>query len=133
MTEMLATTLLDEHQRGLVDAARLSGRHLLALVNDVLDLAKIEANEVRLESAPIDPRAVMRESIAPFIGIAATKGLALEVSVAPDVPACVRADALRLRQVLVNLIGNAIKFTHRGGIWLRVSRTRMSASGHVLL
>ena len=133
MTEMLATTLLDEHQRRLVDAARLSGRHLLALVNDVLDLAKIEANEVRLEITPIDPRALMRESIAPFIGIAATKGLALEVSVAPDVPACVRADPLRLRQVLVNLVGNSIKFTHRGGIWLRVSRTGISESGQVLL
>ena len=121
MTELLATTRLDEHQRSLVEAARISGRHLIALVNDVLDLAKIEANEVRLECEVTDPRELIGEAIAPFIGTAATKGLQLEVEVASDVPSWIRTDPLRLRQILVNLVGNAVKFTHLGGIRLRAS------------
>jgi PAS domain S-box-containing protein len=122
MTELLATTRLDAGQQRLVDAVRLSGRHLLALVNDVLDLAKIEANQIRLERELVAPRELLREAVAPFIGVAATKNLALQVHVADDVPERVRADPLRLRQVLVNLIGNAVKFTQDGGVLLRVER-----------
>ncbi|HEY9027576.1 MAG TPA: PAS domain-containing protein [Burkholderiaceae bacterium] len=122
MAELLATTTLNAEQQRLVDAVRLSGRHLLALVNDVLDLAKIEANQIRLECELLEPRELMREAVAPFTGEAATKELALQVHVADDVPARVRADPLRLRQVLVNLIGNAVKFTHDGGIQVRVER-----------
>jgi len=120
--ELLATTPLDAGQRRLVEAARMSGRHLLALVNDVLDLARIEANEVRLENESVEPRELVREAIAPFIGTAATKQLSLGVDVADDVPRQVSCDPLRLRQVLVNLVGNAVKFTHTGGVELRVSR-----------
>jgi PAS domain S-box-containing protein len=120
--DLLATTLLDPNQQRLVEAARMSGKHLLALVNDVLDLAKIEANEVRLENGRVDPRELVREAIAPFIGTAATKQLSLETSVDDDVPLLVSCDPLRLRQVLVNLVGNAVKFTHGGGVELRVSR-----------
>jgi len=120
--ELLATTPLDAGQQRLVEAARMSGRHLLALVNDVLDLAKIEANEVRLENERVTPRELVREAIAPFIGTAATKQLSLVVNVADDVPPQVSCDPLRLRQVLVNLVGNAVKFTHNGGVELKVSR-----------
>ncbi len=120
--ELLATTPLDADQQRLVEAARMSGRHLLALVNDVLDLAKIEANEVRLEHEQIEPRELVREAIAPFIGTAATKHLSLAVSVDDNVPQQVRCDPLRLRQVLVNLVGNAVKFTHAGSVELHVSR-----------
>jgi len=122
MNELLATTPLDADQQRLVVAARMSGRHLLALVNDVLDLAKIEANEVHLENAPLEPRELACEAIAPFIGMAATKQLSLVVHVADDVPHRLCGDPLRLRQVLVNLVGNAAKFTHKGGIELRVAR-----------
>jgi len=120
--ELLATTPLDADQQRLVEAARMSGRHLLALVNDVLDLAKIEANEVRLEHERIEPRELVREAIAPFIGTAASKHLSLAVSVDDTVPQHVRCDPLRLRQVLVNLVGNAVKFTHAGSVELHVSR-----------
>ena len=120
--ELLATTPLDADQQRLVEAARMSGRHLLALVNDVLDLAKIEANEVRLEHERVEPRELVREAIAPFIGTAATKQLSLAVNVDDDVPQHVRCDPLRLRQVLVNLVGNAVKFTHAGRVQLHVSR-----------
>jgi len=122
MTELLATTRLDPHQCRFVEAARLSGRHLLALVNDVLDLAKIEANEIRFERESVDLWQLMRESIAPFIGMAATKGLQLDTEVAADLPARIWSDPLRLRQVLVNLVGNAIKFTHHGAVRLRAAR-----------
>ena len=127
--ELLATTVLDAGQRRLVEAARMSGRHLLALVNDVLDLAKIEANEVRLERERVEPRELAREAIAPFIGTAATKQLSLIVSVADDVPRQVSCDPLRLRQVLVNLVGNAVKFTHSGGVELHVSRAATGEAG----
>ncbi|MEP6874585.1 MAG: PAS domain S-box protein [Burkholderiales bacterium] len=118
MTELLATTRLDSHQCRFVEAAKLSGQHLLELVNDVLDLAKIEANEIHLEREPVDLRQLMREAIAPFVGMATTKGLTLEADVAADLPARIWSDPLRLRQVLVNLVGNAIKFTHDG--WVRL-------------
>jgi PAS domain S-box-containing protein len=122
MTELLATTRLDPHQSRFVEAAKLSGRHLLELVNDVLDLAKIEANEIRFERESVDLRQLLREAIAPFIGVATTKGLVLNVEVAPDLPARIWSDPLRLRQALVNLVGNAIKFTHHGWVRLRVIR-----------
>jgi PAS domain S-box-containing protein len=128
--ELLATTPLDAEQQRLVEAARMSGRHLLALVNDVLDLAKIEANEVRLEHERVEPRELVREAIAPFIGTAATKKLSLVVSVDDDVPQQVNCDPLRLRQVLVNLVGNALKFTHAGGVELRVARAAVQGSPH---
>jgi len=123
MTEMLATTRLDPHQSRFVEAAKLSGRHLLELVNDILDLAKIEANEIRFERESVDLRQLLREAIAPFIGMATTKGLALKVDVAPELTARIWADPLRLRQVLVNLVGNAIKFTHQGWVRIRVFRS----------
>ena len=126
--DLLATTPLDNEQRRLVEAARMSGRHLLALVNDVLDLARIEANEVRLEYERVDPHELARESIAPFIGTAATKHLSLVVRVDDDVPQQVSCDPLRLRQVLVNLVGNAVKFTHSGGVELRVVRALSDTS-----
>jgi PAS domain S-box-containing protein len=122
MTELLATTRLDEHQRRLVEAARMSGRHLLALLNDVLDLARIEANEVRLEAERIDVRHLADEAAAPFVGTAVSRGLRLDVKVDAEVPAEVHCDPLRLRQVLVNLLGNAVKFTHAGGVELRIAR-----------
>jgi PAS domain S-box-containing protein len=125
MTELLATTRLDEHQRRLIEAARMSGRHLLALLNDVLDLARIEANEVRLEAERVDVRHLADEAASPFVGTAVSRGLRLEVKVDEDVPADAHCDPLRLRQVLVNLLGNAVKFTHAGGVELRISRAAL--------
>jgi CheY-like chemotaxis protein len=132
MTELLATTRLDDHQRRLVDAARLSGRHLLALVNDVLDLAKIEANEVRIEPERFEPMRLAEEAAAPFVGSAGAKGLELRVQVDADVPADASCDPLRLRQVLVNLLGNAVKFTHAGVVTLRISNAPLVDDDHDL-
>ena len=119
--ELLATSTLDESQRRFVNAANTSGQHLLALLNDLLDLARIEAGEMRLERRSIDLRELVDEALAPFIATAAAKGLMLDAMVAPELPPRVWGDPLRMRQVLVNLIGNAVKFTQHGTVCVRLS------------
>jgi len=107
-------------QRALLDTAHSSARTLLSLLNDILDLSRIEAG--RLDVVPIDfqPRALVDE-IASLMGpVAHAKGLTCERQIDDDVPAWVRADPVRVRQVLLNLIGNAIKFTERGTVALRI-------------
>jgi signal transduction histidine kinase/CheY-like chemotaxis protein len=117
-------------QRELLDTALSSARTLLALLNDILDLSRIEAR--RLELAPIDfqPRALLDEIAALMAPVARAKGLAFTREVDVAVPAWIRADPLRVRQVLLNLIGNAIKFTERGGVTVRLELAQ--ADGHQL-
>ncbi len=122
MTQLLATTRLDERQQRFVEAASVSGQHLLALLGDVLDLAKFEAGAIHLESRSIDVRQLMSEAMAPFVGTAAVKGIAMRVEIGPGVPASFFGDPLRMRQILVNLISNAVKFTHGGHISIRACR-----------
>jgi signal transduction histidine kinase/ActR/RegA family two-component response regulator len=121
MAELLADTRLDAAQRSYTDAIRGSGRTLLSLLNDILDLSKIEAGRLGLEAQPFDLRDVIREVAGLHAPRASAKGLQLDIDVDPRVPAAVRGDALRLQQVLGNLIGNAIKFTDRGRIRLAVA------------
>ncbi|HSI59142.1 MAG TPA: PAS domain S-box protein [Ideonella sp.] len=121
MTEILCTTSLDEHQQRFVKSAKLSGQNLLALLCDVLDLAKIDASEMRLERQAIDLKELAAEAVAPIVATAATKQLALEIHTAPEAPPRIWADPLRLRQVLVNLLGNAAKFTEQGAVRLQIS------------
>ncbi|WP_235035394.1 HAMP domain-containing sensor histidine kinase, partial [Roseomonas sp. 18066] len=99
-----------------------AGQHLLALVNDALDLAQVEAGRLTLEAAPLPLRALVEGAVALVQPEAARKRLSLRVEVAPDAPAAVLGDARRLRQVLLNLLGNAVKFTPAGGaVWLRLA------------
>ncbi len=114
---------------GLNDADRLShiatiqnsGRHLLAIVNNVLDLSKIEAGRMAIESLPTDIRRIIREVTDMFAAQAGAKGLSLGATVDPGVPARVVSDPTRLRQILVNLVGNALKFTESGGVTVSVA------------
>jgi signal transduction histidine kinase/CheY-like chemotaxis protein len=125
MAELLAATQLDERQRRYLDAVHRSAASLVDLINDVLDLSKVEAGHEELHLADFDLRATLEEIIElPRERARArrdTRHIALELEVSPDLPDVFRGDALRLRQILTNLVGNALKFTERGRV--RVSAT----------
>ena len=118
MSELLLGTPLDERQRGYAQAIRQSGELMLRVVNDSLDLARIEAGKLALESEPFDPAALLREVAALERPLAERKGLALALDIPAHVPARVVGDALRVKQILLNLSNNALKFTERGGVTL---------------
>ncbi|TCS94373.1 signal transduction histidine kinase [Tepidimonas ignava] len=119
MLELLQGTALDDEQRHLVATARHSAQLLLALLNDILDFSKIEAGRLVLESVPFQPAALVRATVDGLRGQAHAKGLALTCHAADDLPPWVRGDPTRLQQVLVNLVGNAIKFTEQGWVAVR--------------
>ncbi len=113
---------LSVRQRAGLDVIQQSADHLLALINDVLDLAKIEARRLELHPTDFDLPEFVRGVAQFFAPRAREKGLRLESEPAPDLPQHVRGDAQRLRQVCYNLLGNAVKFTQRGGVVFAVSR-----------
>jgi len=121
MTELLLRTPLDPSQRGFAEAIQDSGRVLLRLVNDSLDLARIEAGKLDLEDKPFDLLALVRHVDALERPVAVAKGLAFSVDVAENVPQHVRGDAVRIDQIVLNLINNAIKFSERGNVSLDVT------------
>ncbi|MGA0603218.1 PAS domain S-box protein [Caulobacter sp. KR2-114] len=107
---------LDTVAAGYVSRIATAGSGLLALVNDILDFSKLEAGEIRLEHRPLAVREVVESVTQIFEAQAAARGLTLTAAVAADMPASVRGDAQRLRQILLNLVGNAVKFTASGSI-----------------
>jgi CheY-like chemotaxis protein len=123
MSELLLGTALDERQSGYARAIHQSGELMLRVVNDSLDLARIEAGKLALDLAPFDPANLLREVAAVERPLAERKGLALVVQIAPDLPSRVNGDALRIKQILLNLAGNAIKFTEAGTVTLGLSRS----------
>jgi len=117
---------LSEFQLNGLDKIRRGGEHLLALINDVLDLARIEAGKVELTLQASNLPSLLR-LVESFIRVEAQrKGIEFECELAPDLPVMVRVDGKRLEQVLLNLLGNAVKFTHRGHVALRVRRLATS-------
>jgi signal transduction histidine kinase/CheY-like chemotaxis protein/HPt (histidine-containing phosphotransfer) domain-containing protein len=121
MVELLLTTDLSTQQRQYAELAQTSGRTLLALIDDILDLSKVEAGKVTLEALDFDLRSTLSNATS-MLGVRAhAKGVALIGRIAPEVPGLVRGDANRLRQVLINLVGNAIKFTERGEIAVQLT------------
>jgi two-component system sensor histidine kinase/response regulator len=119
MTELLLVTDLTPRQRQFAKMARQSGELLLNIINDILDISKIEAGKLDLERAQCDLRALVQETVDLFAEGAQRKGLELICTLAEDVPAAVMGDALRLRQVLTNLLSNAVKFTAHGEVAVR--------------
>lgn len=124
MAELLARTPLDASQQAYVEAVRHSGALLLRLVNDALDLTRIEARRLVLEPECVAPRAIVAAAIELAAATARDKGLSLSFNVDPAVPRTVRADPVRLRQVVQNLVNNAVKFTERGGVSVQLGHGR---------
>ncbi len=122
MAELLSETELDEDQKRYVDAFARAGEALLSLVNDILDLSKIEAGQLELESIDFDLRELAEQALEIYALKTDEKGVELACDIAPDVPQRVRGDPARLRQIILNLIGNAIKFTDQGEIVLHIRR-----------
>jgi signal transduction histidine kinase/ligand-binding sensor domain-containing protein len=122
MTELLLGTILDGAQRGYAQAIQTSGQMMLRLVNDSLDLARIEAGKLELEAAALDLHALARKIAAVAEPLARVKNLEWTLSIAPDVPRHVRGDAVRIKQVVFNLVNNAIKFTASGSVALEIAR-----------
>jgi signal transduction histidine kinase/CheY-like chemotaxis protein len=123
MTEVLLQGRLDDEQREHLSVIQHSGQALVALLNDLLDLSKVEASKLSLEAQPFSLREVLQELAQLHGTTASLLGLTLELRCEGDVPAVVRGDALRLRQVLGNLLGNAVKFTELGKVALHVTRS----------
>jgi two-component system sensor histidine kinase/response regulator len=127
MSQILAETALDNTQREYVEIIRGSAQALLSLINDVLDLSKIEAGRLDLECVAFDLRDVVYETVAVMALQSAVKGIELIVDIG-DIPVVTRGDPGRLRQVILNLLGNAIKFTSEGYIHLKAS-TELGGDG----
>jgi signal transduction histidine kinase/ActR/RegA family two-component response regulator len=124
MTELLLDSPLETEQRSQVQNVLSSGRALLSIINDILDFSKIEAGKMVLNPSDVDLHALMQDLIQLFHRSAETKGLSLSLVLDPHVTTWCRIDAGRLRQVLANLLGNAIKFTSVGHVSLHVSQTQ---------
>jgi signal transduction histidine kinase/DNA-binding response OmpR family regulator len=122
MTEMVLDTKLTPEQRECLDIVKFSSDLLLQLVNDILDFSKIEAGKFELDPVPFDLRDSLGEMLKPLALRAHSKDLELVCRILPDVPDGLRGDLIRLRQVITNLINNAIKFTHRGEVVLCVEK-----------
>jgi signal transduction histidine kinase/DNA-binding response OmpR family regulator len=129
----MADLLLDERlrpgQRKMVETILSSGRSLLSVVNNVLDLSKIEAGELNLQLSDIGLEQLVESILSPLRVLAASKGLELRGALQVDTSQGVRADELRLRQVLFNLVGNAIKFTETGSVTVHLTQTHADAEG----
>jgi signal transduction histidine kinase len=128
MINLLQRTRLDGAQRAYAETARQSAEHLLGLVNDLLDYARLEAGKLEFDLAPVDVEAMVRGVAELLSARAHEKGLEIAWSVAADVPDIV-ADEGRLRQVLFNLAGNAVKFAAAGGVRIAVERAGGRAGG----
>ena len=129
MTALLLRTKLNREQREFAETVRSSSEALLSILNDILDFSKIEAGKLGLESVEFDPGRVVEDVAELLAGQAQGKGLELLVDVAPDVPDRVRGDPGRLRQVLINLVSNAVKFTDKGEIVLQASLVAEETGG----
>ena len=127
MADILADTPLTKEQRRYVKIFRSAGENLLTVINDILDLSKVEAGQLELESIPFRLDELIETTEAVLAFRAQEKGLELKHRLEGDIPLSLRGDPVRLRQILVNLIGNAVKFTETGGVTVEVARLGKAA------
>src|ERR1039457_5958515 len=121
MAELLARSDLDKEQREMTDVIQSSSEALLSIIGDILDFSRIEAGSVQMESIPFDLHASVEGIVKMFAARALSKGLVFETAMACDVPRMVTGDPVRIRQVLMNLLVNAVKFTEKGSVRLEAS------------
>lgn len=133
MLEVLRQSTLDQEQVQLVEVAAGSGETLLQIIDDILDFSKIEAGQLKVESVSFSPHAVIEDVSMLLMGKVRDRGLELILDVHPDVPEQVVGDPLRWRQILVNLVGNAVKFTERGTITMSLSVVQSAGGSAELL
>jgi CheY-like chemotaxis protein/nitrogen-specific signal transduction histidine kinase len=133
LTDLLLTTELDEVQRRYVDGVRVSGEALMAVINDVLDFSKIEEGKFRLDEVDFDLGMLLDEVVTITAHSAASKGLHVQVDRDPDLPLGLRGDPGRIRQILLNLVNNAVKFTDEGGVAIRARPCGASGVGDRVL
>ncbi|MEM7538556.1 MAG: response regulator [Chloroflexota bacterium] len=128
MATLLSDTNLDAEQYDMLNTLRGSGQTLLTIINDILDLSKIEANKLELEKVPFDIQTCLENTFDLFRPVASAKGLSLTYQIKTSVPTRLVQDEARIRQVLTNLVSNALKFTERGGIEVTVSARPIGAT-----
>jgi len=124
MTRLLLETPLSDEQKGYVDAVHFSGQALLTIINDILDLSRMEAGQLKLDRIEFDLTNVVERTIEILMPRAKSKGLALELELGADLPKTLSGDPGRLRQLLMNLLGNALKFTETGSVNLAIDVLR---------
>ena len=117
-SELLSSLVTDEKQKSYLEAIKSSGKNLLLLINDILDLSKIEAGKIAIHYSTVNLRALLREVEQVFALQASVKNIELILTIGDDVPPGLQLDEIRLRQVLLNIVGNAVKFTNRGSVKL---------------
>lgn len=122
LTRLLAHSGLDARQAELVGRVETASNALLAIINDILDLSKIEAGKIELDAHPFELPALLDDVVAIFAGVAGSKSLELSLHADPLLPPVIHGDGMRLQQVLMNLLGNALKFTDHGEVCLEVTR-----------
>ena len=124
LSDLLRDARLPSSQHADVEQISRSADSLLRLVSDILDLSRIEAGQLELASEPFSLRTMVEDSVQPLIRRAQTKNLEMACRVAPDIPDALVGDSGRLQQILLNIVGNAVKFTSRGDVQINVERTR---------
>ena len=132
MTDLALETQLDDEQREYLQIVKSSAEALLTIINDILDFSKIEAGKMAIEEIPFDLARTVAETLKTMALRAHQKGLELVADVAPDIPRRVVGDPGRVRQILLNLVGNAVKFTERGEIVVRLTVDRIEGSQAML-
>ena len=131
MADLLSDTELDAEQRVFAETIKTCGENLLNIINDILDFSKIESGKIELEQIDFDLRNCIEEVLDVFALKASKLHLDLLYQMSPDIPAQIKGDSLRLKQILMNLVGNAIKFTQHGEIFVNVELTRVLEDGRM--
>ncbi len=125
-SDLLSSMIIDPKQKSYLDSIKVSAKNLMLLINDILDLSKIEAGKVEIRPEPLEIRLLIEEITGIFLEKIKSKQLDFNLEIAGKVPRCLIIDEIRIRQILLNIIGNAVKFTDKGSISIEVTTNNIS-------